>query len=621
MITMEMSLEAVRKNLEYLEHYGVKGQKWGVRRTPEQLGHILEKKNARHYGRYNKAVKKISKIQGEKTIDQLTAKERAKIQKAIGSAEKQLSKMTSTEEKYGKKIQKAETRQAKIEEKAASKEAAENAKIEAKKTKLLEKQDWQAIMDNKKLFTERELSDVANRINTEKRLKEALEGPNKMDKLAEKVKSAANLAGAGVDLYNKVQGISNIVNEGKKEKAYKEIRQLMADGKNAEIIKKSINIGDKDIEVFDKRRKFLNELNKNLSKEPQTDNKGKSESKSEETDSKKEAEQIKKITNSINTDTTKIGKGKKAQNVDIITFDYDSNIKDQMQKIGSEKYKNTKSDFTSGIRIEPKASSNDKESFSNMRSSMKNINEVAKLQSRLGSGSYVSPLSNKGVVSEKYRIDRIDSSNLNVQQKHRAHEITEAVNTLSVIASTEAVRTQLKAFENSTPKNVESKLTKKQARIQGKLNSQKENIDSLPISSRSIEDITSKYRTTDFLNDVYNDAKLDRTYTDAYNTLSSVSKKEANDLKYFIPSSARVFAGDIPSGLDDNYDMKTRTDYTRRGQVPPWENYTLSHSKIASKFIEHSAKNMDGSLQKLYPIYIFLVLNDVGDFKLSDFKK
>lgn len=30
--------------LNSLEHYGVKGQKWGVRRTPEQLGHITEKK-------------------------------------------------------------------------------------------------------------------------------------------------------------------------------------------------------------------------------------------------------------------------------------------------------------------------------------------------------------------------------------------------------------------------------------------------------------------------------------------------------------------------------------------------------------------------------------------------
>lgn len=260
---MEMTLEAVRKNLEYLEHHGVKGQRWGVRRTPEQLGHILEKKNARHYGRYNKAVKKISKIQGEKTIDQLTAKERAKIQKAIGSAEKQLSKMTSTEEKYGKKIHKAETKQAKAEEKAALKEAAEKEKIEAKKAKLLKKQDWQGIMDNKKLFTEKELTDATNKLNAEKRMREALE-TNSMDKAAKKLKSTANLVGSGVELYNKVKDIQGIYESGKREKAYKEIRQLMADGNNAEVIKKSVGIGDKDVEVFKKRYDFLNALNKDL---------------------------------------------------------------------------------------------------------------------------------------------------------------------------------------------------------------------------------------------------------------------------------------------------------------------------------------------------------------------
>lgn len=26
-----------------LEHYGIKGMKWGIRRTPEQLGHKTEK--------------------------------------------------------------------------------------------------------------------------------------------------------------------------------------------------------------------------------------------------------------------------------------------------------------------------------------------------------------------------------------------------------------------------------------------------------------------------------------------------------------------------------------------------------------------------------------------------
>lgn len=130
---MEMTLEAVRKNPEYLEHYGTKGMHWGIRRTPEQLGHILKKKNARHYGKYNAAVKKISKIQGTKTINELSPKEKAKIEKAVTKAENYLKKMESTEEKYSGKIQKAETRQAKVEEKAATKAENERIRIESKR--------------------------------------------------------------------------------------------------------------------------------------------------------------------------------------------------------------------------------------------------------------------------------------------------------------------------------------------------------------------------------------------------------------------------------------------------------------------------------------------------------
>lgn len=37
---------------EFLEHHGIKGQRWGIRRTPEQLGHKvskLKKKNAKNW--------------------------------------------------------------------------------------------------------------------------------------------------------------------------------------------------------------------------------------------------------------------------------------------------------------------------------------------------------------------------------------------------------------------------------------------------------------------------------------------------------------------------------------------------------------------------------------------
>lgn len=38
-----MNLPNILSPFEYLTHHGILGQKWGVRRTPEQLGHLSKK--------------------------------------------------------------------------------------------------------------------------------------------------------------------------------------------------------------------------------------------------------------------------------------------------------------------------------------------------------------------------------------------------------------------------------------------------------------------------------------------------------------------------------------------------------------------------------------------------
>ena len=257
---MAMTPEEVHN---YLEHHGIKGMRWGIRRTPEELGHKLKARNARHYGHYNKAVAKIGKIQGNKTVNQLTTKEKEKMVKEVEKAQSYLKKMASDEKKYGKKIAKAEARETEEKEKTAAKEAAKAAEDQKLKEKLLKKQKWEDIYKNKEIFTTQELSDVATRINAEKRVQDALES-NQMDKLAKKVNSAANLVGSGVNLYNKVKDVQNIFESGQREKAYKEIRKLMAEGNNAEVIKKSVGIADGDVEKFTKRATFLKTMNAGL---------------------------------------------------------------------------------------------------------------------------------------------------------------------------------------------------------------------------------------------------------------------------------------------------------------------------------------------------------------------
>lgn len=643
---MEMTLEAVRKNLDYLEHHGIKGQRWGVRRTPEQLGHILKKKNARHYGKYNAAVKKISKIQGTKTINELSPKEKAKITKAVNKAENYLKKMESTEEKYGEKIQKAETRQAKAEEKATTKAENERIKTETKKNKLIEKQDWEGIMENKNLFTERELSDIATRVNTEKRLKEALEGPNKMDKIADKIKSAANLTGAGIDLYNKVKGVSDILSEGKKEKAYAEIRELMAEGNNAEVIKKSIGISDKDIEGFNKRKAFLDglrkdvEVNNNQKSDKNTQentSNNKTEKKKDtnetkntnETKDKKQSGFIEGLDNikygkagpssslksPVNTMTTKVGKGRKGQSVDLTTFNYDDYTQSMMQKISSEKASKQRTEPT-GTRLSVSAdASKSADSWYSGKGADTTWDGINETQRKFNVIGNTTPLTTKGLLSEKYRLDRISESKLTDSQKRRVNEIAEAANSVVINNQVDVVNRIVEDNNKRTLNDVKSKISKE--KVSGII----ENAASDSIFNKKGSEVLGSY------SGLFDDANTNYNYKKrmdkSYNILNSISKKEAEDLKYFIPGIAYAYAND---GSLDGFPFTTisGTDPSDAGKIAknkPWKDYELKHFMKFIKTLEHAYINNKKEARKIIDKYEFLVLNDIGAFKLSDLKK
>lgn len=66
---------------EYLEHHGIKGQKWGVRRTPEQLGHKVAAGTKKAASATGKAIAEHHAKSKAKSAAKKAAKKKAKAYK------------------------------------------------------------------------------------------------------------------------------------------------------------------------------------------------------------------------------------------------------------------------------------------------------------------------------------------------------------------------------------------------------------------------------------------------------------------------------------------------------------------------------------------------------------
>lgn len=77
-LKMETDLER-EAELISLEHHGIKGMKWGIRRSPEQLGHKTKKRSI--FSKVKKAAKKTKKV-AEKKEEESVEKIREKVLKS-----------------------------------------------------------------------------------------------------------------------------------------------------------------------------------------------------------------------------------------------------------------------------------------------------------------------------------------------------------------------------------------------------------------------------------------------------------------------------------------------------------------------------------------------------------
>lgn len=73
-----------------LQHHGIKGQHWGVRRTPEQLGHRIAQKRAKDKisSIKKKEKEKIKIMRAQAKSDSRLEKERVRLDKKYGTSKK-----------------------------------------------------------------------------------------------------------------------------------------------------------------------------------------------------------------------------------------------------------------------------------------------------------------------------------------------------------------------------------------------------------------------------------------------------------------------------------------------------------------------------------------------------
>ena len=218
-----------------LEHHGVKGQKWGVIRTPEQLGH--EPQGGKDY---------IAAKGKDPNADEKAAR-REKIEKAVQSAKRVAKKVTRTIKRKVKKASKeraeraAEKADEKKQKRAIEKEARiaakaqkSQAKLEkeaketaAKEAKELEKRAEQAVKErqayekqrakdlatpnsiykNRKKYSQEEIMDAMKQIRFEQEIQDmkwenVKRGQNKVNQIVGMVTSTADAYNTFVGIYN-----------------------------------------------------------------------------------------------------------------------------------------------------------------------------------------------------------------------------------------------------------------------------------------------------------------------------------------------------------------------------------------------------------------------------------
>lgn len=174
---------------EYLEHHGILGMKWGIRRTPEQLGHRVSKKRER--------------------FEEYSAK-------SIEAGEAGKKRRFNRYKKKAERAYKQEVKLSKTLEKALKKQVEKDNEIVSKGSV----DDVLAISDR---LSEDQINRAIKRIQNQNRLKGLKEEDMaKVDKLISFGKKVADVSGSVYNIANDVRNFKNVMKDIQKDQIKEE---------------------------------------------------------------------------------------------------------------------------------------------------------------------------------------------------------------------------------------------------------------------------------------------------------------------------------------------------------------------------------------------------------------
>lgn len=169
-----------------LTHWGIKGMKWGVRRTPEQLGHKRKKKDRKYDDETNEEYQRRMERESRERQAKTEADARAKQQKREIKSQKD----------YQKRLLKSQEKQQRLQ--IAEQRRRDELQAKDRKQQLRDQSKKKSKTDNlnkhpEKTMTDQELSDAINRLRKEKEYKDMVNQRGGI--LKKTAKGAAVLAG------------------------------------------------------------------------------------------------------------------------------------------------------------------------------------------------------------------------------------------------------------------------------------------------------------------------------------------------------------------------------------------------------------------------------------------